>query len=177
MEIGSAELTHIQPMFAMMPPRRALLTLALVTTALATSPPTVHVPGLGDARGTISNASSTVALFLAIPYAKAPIGPKRWQPPTAADTPWASPVLDASKYGNFCVQTPFPEVGVDASNMSEDCLFVNVATPLSSVSTTKQARPLPVMVRFSLSSLSSTHVVLCAPMTVLCPNWHRVVYR
>jgi hypothetical protein len=32
--------------------------------------------------------------------------------------------------------------------MSEDCLFVNVATPLSSVSTTKQARPLlPVMVR------------------------------
>ena len=125
-----------------------MLLFAFFATALAASPPTVHVPGLGDARGTISNASSTVALFLSIPYAEAPIGTQRWQPPTAAESPWASPVLDASKYGNFCVQTPFPEVGIDAANMSEDCLFVNVATPLSSVSTTKQARPLlPVMVR------------------------------
>jgi para-nitrobenzyl esterase len=59
--------------------------------------------------------------FLGIPYAAAPTGARRWQPP-APHAPWFTP-LDATQFGKHC---PQPEPPASAANASEDCLFLNV---------------------------------------------------
>lgn len=55
--------------------------------------------------------------FLGIPYADAPA---RWTYPTAYSGPNA---LDATKFGATCVQP-------DVTGTSEDCLFLNIWTPI-----------------------------------------------
>jgi para-nitrobenzyl esterase len=62
--------------------------------------------------------------FLGIPYAAAPIGDLRWQPPRP-HARWYTP-LDATSFGGHCPQTP--SLGGTAS-LTEDCLFLNVFTP------------------------------------------------
>jgi len=74
-------------------------------------------------------------LFQGIPYAAAPVGPLRWQPP--APTPAWAGVRDAVKRGPWCIQ---PDAA-DVDPISEDCLTLNVWTPTGSA-----AEPLPVMV-------------------------------
>jgi para-nitrobenzyl esterase len=66
---------------------------------------------------------SGVRRFLGIPYAAAPSGAKRWQPPEP-HAPWRTP-LDATHFGKHC---PQPEGPASAANASEDCLFLNVYT-------------------------------------------------
>jgi len=65
-------------------------------------------------------------VFRGIPYAQAPIGRLRWQPPKVA-LPWFKP-LDARSYGAVC-----PQKGSSAGSMheasNEDCLRLNVSTP------------------------------------------------
>lgn len=73
--------------------------------------------------------------FLGVPYAQAPIGELRWQPPVPV-TKFVKPV-DASSYGDICVQ---PGAKPDM-NMSEDCLNLNIWTA-------KTKAKLPVMVWF-----------------------------
>jgi para-nitrobenzyl esterase len=76
--------------------------------------------------------------FLGVPYAQPPVGPLRWAPPQPA-AHWTG-VREATTAGNFCPQDGLP-AGIPAT-ISEDCLFVNVTTPL-------HERPgvrLPVMV-------------------------------
>lgn len=65
-------------------------------------------------------------LFAGIPYAAPPVGPLRWQAPTAP-LPWQG-VRDASKFGPRCVQDTRqdPDFG---RPISEDCLTLNVWTP------------------------------------------------
>ncbi len=72
-------------------------------------------------------------LFQGVPYAAAPVGPLRWQPP--APVPAWPGVRDAVKRGPWCIQ---PDA---ADPISEDCLTLNVWTPTGSA-----AEPLPVMV-------------------------------
>ncbi|GFG72575.1 carboxylesterase/lipase family protein [Mycolicibacter senuensis] len=74
-------------------------------------------------------------LFQGIPYAAAPVGPLRWQPP--APMPAWQGVRDAVKRGPWCIQPDAAEV----DPTSEDCLTLNVWTPTGSA-----AEPLPVMV-------------------------------
>lgn len=74
-------------------------------------------------------------LFQGIPYAAAPVGPLRWQPP--APMPAWQGVRDAVKRGPWCIQPDTAEV----DPTSEDCLSLNVWTPTGSA-----AEPLPVMV-------------------------------
>lgn len=62
--------------------------------------------------------------FRAVPFAAAPVGGLRWQPPRPA-TGWTG-VRDATRPGPRCPQLP---VGASAVQGSEDCLYLDVATP------------------------------------------------
>ena len=67
--------------------------------------------------------------FLAVPYAKPPVGERRWLPPEPME-PWES--LDASTHGNRCLQTPYADVLSSfelLGDESEDCLYLNIYTP------------------------------------------------
>jgi para-nitrobenzyl esterase len=68
--------------------------------------------------------TSAMHAFLGIPYAAAPIGDLRWQPPRPPAR-WHAP-LNAVSFGGHCPQTP-SLVGKPSTN--EDCLFLNVFTP------------------------------------------------
>src|SRR5579884_324193 len=76
--------------------------------------------------------------FLGIPYAAPPVGDLRWRPPQP-HAPWQS-VLDATKFGNSCPQGVNFDPGHQTPTLTEDCLFLNVYTPVSG------DEPLPVLV-------------------------------
>lgn len=86
-----------------------------------------------------------VVRFLGIPYAAPPVGALRWRPPQPV-TPWPG-VRDATRVGHACPQ-PLgkyaPATWVDeallAAGLDEDCLTVNVWTPIE-----RAEQPLPVM--------------------------------
>ena len=71
-----------------------------------------------------------LSVFKGIPYAQAPVGQNRWQPPVPAK-PWAE-VLEATDFGPACVQ-PTPRIqsvySQDIGRTSEDCLSLNVWSP------------------------------------------------
>lgn len=77
--------------------------------------------------------------FKGIPFAAAPVGSLRWQPPKPV-TPWKG-VRSAADYGPDCMQEPFPG---DAAPLgvtpAEDCLYLNVWRP-----TQASSQKLPVM--------------------------------
>ena len=79
------------------------------------------------------------AEFLGIPYAEPPVGRLRWRAPVAKKK-WSG-IRDAGAFGASCTQ---PDMGEwnrhDAQTGQEDCLFVNVITPMWPA-----AKPLPVM--------------------------------
>jgi len=80
------------------------------------------------------------AEFLGIPYAQPPVGDLRWREPLPAK-PWAG-MRDATRFGAPCAQAILGDWNRrDAETSEEDCLFLNVMTP---VWPTK--KPLPVMV-------------------------------
>lgn len=79
-----------------------------------------------------------VNYFLGVPYAAAPTGEARWQPPRPV-IPWTGK-RNARQYGNICPQHPSP-LDPDNDNKlygNEDCLFVDVYTP-------QNAKNAPVM--------------------------------
>ena len=107
--------------------------------------PVVAIPGLGTAvgrRGVHAGATGSVALWLGLPYARAPVGALRWQPPQP-HPPWGKAAKDATRFGGRCMQAgqapgtvgggqAFGALG--ASKTGEDCLFLNVAAPASASS-------------------------------------------
>lgn len=65
-----------------------------------------------------------------IPFAKAPTGSLRFRPPQRPE-PWED-VRDATQFSPVAPQTPsdiMNFLGNDASNMNEDCLYLNVWSP------------------------------------------------
>jgi len=125
-----------------MPPRPAgplrrraavLLILAVVLagcgrTAPAAAPgPDVVATSAGPVRGVLgAGPDGGFRVFQGIPYAAAPVGPLRWQPPVAP-IPWTA-VRDATKPGLRCIQDTVadPDFGRPTS---EDCLNLSVWTP------------------------------------------------
>jgi len=104
----------------------ALRVASLLSTTALAQQPSVDVAGLGTLNG-LQNALGYdgVASFRGIPFAKSAAGALRWQPPEPYGA-WESP-RDATKYGNACIQLPgSTQPGIE---LSEDCLFLNVATP------------------------------------------------
>jgi para-nitrobenzyl esterase len=77
--------------------------------------------------------------FLGIPYAAPPTGALRWSPPRPA-VPWHG-VRAATAPGSDCPQIGAIDTGVPQTSTNEDCLYLNVYTPL-----TARHRSLPVMV-------------------------------
>jgi len=100
--------------------------------------PLVLTTSLGKVRGT-NSGTVDVRAFLSVPYAAAPTGPRRWQPPRPA--PRYDGVLDATKPGPSCPQ----DVGGSTAGFTkipdpaEDCLSLDVWSPTD-------AKGLPVMV-------------------------------
>ena len=72
----------------------------------------------GVFQGVLKNG---VYAFRGIPYAEAPVGPRRWQPPKPSTQD--SGIRGATDFGPVC-----PQVGTEEP-MQEDCLSLNVWTP------------------------------------------------
>jgi len=68
-----------------------------------------------------------VRAYLAIPYARPPIGSLRWKPPQSVAA-WTGLRL-ATSHGNPCAQQRFGWNDNSADHGSEDCLFLNVWAP------------------------------------------------
>lgn len=139
---------------------RALLSYALILlipTTIANFVTTrvsdvkINLFGNTSLKGTVWNVNGThVNAFLGIPFAKPPTGKLRFAPPVEADL-WNGQ-LDATKPPNSCwqfltggfdVANPAARVWVNNTEMSEDCLYLNVWAPSGLM---KSGSPFPVMV-------------------------------
>lgn len=99
--------------------------------------PRVSVDG-GTLEGTADSATG-VLLFRGVPYAAPPVGPLRFRPP-APPAAWSG-VRSAAALGHNCLQgQPFGDIDPYPAGVSEDCLYLNVATASTS------GAPRPVMV-------------------------------
>ena len=101
----------------------ALLAGCGSASPIAVSDETVVATASGSVRG---KASEGVRVFQGIPYAAAPTGAMRWQPPVAP-VPWRS-VREATEPGLRCIQ----DIRVDPDYgrpTSEDCLNLTVWSP------------------------------------------------
>lgn len=79
----------------------------------------------------VKELSTTVSVFLGIPYARPPVGSLRFKKPKPI-IPWKG-LRDATRFGHQCIQykpnrTYTPWISSD-DNMSEDCLTLNIWTP------------------------------------------------
>ena len=82
-------------------------------------------------------AASGITSFLGIRYAAAPVGVLRFAPPTPPAA--VSGTISATAFGSPCPQPPSP---FGTASTDEDCLFLNIYVPGSSVSSRNR---LPVM--------------------------------
>ncbi len=109
-----------------------LLLLVGASTACAGQNPSETV--LLDSGPVAGRVEDGVWRYLGIPYAAAPVGALRWEPPQPV-APWTR-VRDAAAYGASC-----PQSGPLEAASNEDCLYLNVWTPAR-----KAGDKLPVMV-------------------------------
>ncbi|KAF6720812.1 Acetylcholinesterase [Oryzias melastigma] len=132
--------------FAVLP-----LLLHILTVSFATRDDLVINTTHGKVQGKlISVLGGEVRAFLGIPYGKPPIGKLRFRAPEPAEK-WVT-VKDATKFPNSCHQIPdetFPgfqgaEMWNPNTPLSEDCLYLNVWTPV--VNKTQPLALAPVLV-------------------------------
>jgi len=98
---------------------------------------TISAPTVTIAQGTLRGvAGNEVQTFLGIPYAAPPVGARRWQPPAPAEA-WTG-VRNADTFGASCMQVldpvghgPWTLEYLVQNEVSEDCLFLNIWTPLN----------------------------------------------
>ncbi|KAJ8032057.1 Acetylcholinesterase [Holothuria leucospilota] len=95
--------------------------------------------------------------FYGIPYAEAPIGPLRFKP-SVPKMQMESP-FDASKVGRSCMQPDPATHGIRMVNedFSEDCLFLDVIVPKSTVS------PIILLLVLSFIPLFFVHTFISSP--------------
>ncbi|MDE0975637.1 MAG: carboxylesterase family protein [Arenicellales bacterium] len=68
-----------------------------------------------------------IQMFLGVPYAKPPVGERRFQAPELHG-PWSG-TLDATRLGNRAMQPENPTAPPSPEPFSEDCLTVDIYTP------------------------------------------------
>ena len=98
---------------------------------------------------TIGQPGKEVRVYRGIPYAAPPVGDLRWRPPRPA-APWEG-VRKATEYSRAAAQY-FPSTtwNLQESQMSEDCLYLNVNTAAKTAND-----KLPVMVWFHPGGLDT----------------------
>ena len=102
--------------------------------------PTTQSTRLGEVQGL---TDGKVNAFLGLPYAKPPIGKLRFRAPEAVE-PWQE-TLAANAFPNVCMQTDSGFDVFDNSALSEDCLYINIFTPATSLSPETGENLLPVL--------------------------------
>ncbi|KAM4638293.1 fatty acyl-CoA hydrolase precursor, medium chain-like [Amazona ochrocephala] len=119
-----------------------------VTALVATEQPEV-VTKYGTVRGyqfKVDAAEKSVNVFLGVPFAKPPVGLLRFSAPQPPE-PWKG-VRDATSYPPMCLQGKEGQVFSDyiairkekvILQVSEDCLYLNVYTPVSTGKQEKQS--------------------------------------
>ncbi|CAF1175879.1 unnamed protein product [Adineta steineri] len=126
--------------------------------------PTIVHTSYGDILG---YETDLARVFYGIPFAQPPVDKLRWNPPIPI-TEWSPKVINATTRAPACPQPPCnPASPSCPPYFSEDCLYLNIFTPLS----TQQSHtsPLPVMIFIpggefqyldaSLPSYNSEHLV------------------
>jgi para-nitrobenzyl esterase len=120
--------------------RKFITAIALMCSgaALASTAAKVTI----DSGALLGSSSDGVNTFKGVPFAKAPLGKLRWQPPQVPDR-WAAE-RDATKFQLPCVQPTNPDGktpngGGIWGKTAEDCLYLNVFAPAN-------AKSAPVMV-------------------------------
>jgi carboxylesterase type B len=93
----------------------------------------------GPILGRIEKRVNEVRQFLGIPFAEAPIGQRRWQSPQKPAS-WHGKTRLAVRQGPACPQI------VIITKQSEDCLYLDVYTPIRSRHDSRGNKPLPVLV-------------------------------
>ena len=87
--------------------------------------------GYAHYRGNQTNEKTVV--YLGVPYAEPPVGERRWRAPLPLNTTRLSEldvVWDASSYPDFCIQGTTGDGDAGGAG-SEDCLKVNIYTPVN----------------------------------------------
>src|SRR5437764_99272 len=118
----------------MVPSNRCpLFTLALVLAA-ASAGAAVAGNRVETANGIVegtTDESSGLRIFKGIPFAEPPVGELRWKPPQPVKN-WKG-VRRADRFGPRAMQLRlFGDMGFRSNGMSEDCLYLNVWTPVQS---------------------------------------------
>jgi para-nitrobenzyl esterase len=119
--------------------RATVTALCLFYTAMAC--PALDTMGVSTTSGQLRGVdrASGGAEFLGVPYAQPPVGNLRWHEPLPAKS-WTG-VRDAATFGAPCAQPVLGDWNKhDAETSKEDCLFLNVMTPVW-----PPKDPLPVM--------------------------------
>ncbi|MBA8825078.1 para-nitrobenzyl esterase [Saccharopolyspora lacisalsi] len=121
----------------------AALLLMLTTTATAAPPRPSAVVSTdeGLVRGQVHDE---YRLFQGIPYAEPPVGDLRWRPPRPAAA-WNG-VRDATYPRSRCPQPTRPGQQQQRPGFDEDCLYLNVTTPVSAKRTNGSKPPVMVWV-------------------------------
>ena len=129
-------------MIARFPACRAVASLAAALLTAASSRAQPAAPRVTTDAGTLAgtrDSATGILLFRGVPYATPPVDSLRWRPPTPAAR-WAT-VRAADRLGHNCMQSqPYGDIDPYAAGVSEDCLYLNVATAATS------GAPRPVMV-------------------------------
>jgi para-nitrobenzyl esterase len=73
-----------------------------------------------------------LTVYKGVPFAAPPLGELRWQPPKGPIA-WTG-TRNADKFAPACVQMPLVmrDLGMDAMETNEDCLYLNIWTPTKS---------------------------------------------
>jgi para-nitrobenzyl esterase len=115
------------------------LALALLPAALASPTDPVIDTTNGQLQGKVG--VSTIE-YLGIPYAAAPVGALRWMPTQPYGT-WTG-IFPANAFGSACPQVSPTDSSLVIGN--EDCLFLNVYTPLGKTTTKPHNRAVMVWI-------------------------------
>jgi para-nitrobenzyl esterase len=113
----------------------AILMLAsLPLRAALTEPVMVEGGQIAGVRG----RDASIRVFKGVPYAAPPVGDLRWRPPQPV-VPWQG-VRQADQFGSSCIQNivterkPWTYEFMTHTDISEDCLYLNVWTAAKSAS-------------------------------------------
>ncbi|WP_394837875.1 carboxylesterase family protein [Pendulispora rubella] len=107
-------------------PREAIHEQDAIELGAQAADPLVVSTSRGQVRGKIDKG---VPAFLGIPFAKPPVGERRFRAPEPLDRNWEG-VRDATHYGSACLQL-LPQ---KSTLGGEDCLYLNVFTPPNAAS-------------------------------------------